>query len=272
MEFFGYLMSLAMGLILGMMGAGGSIMTVPILVYLFQVPAVLATTSSLFIVGVAALVGATKSIRSRELDLKVGGQFALFSFVGIFISRYFVLPLIPDVIFEIAAAKIHKDLLILVCFACLMIAAARAMLKAKPTGNSSSVLSKNQSLIGLHGFNVGLVTGFVGAGGGFLIVPVLVNLLGLPMRAAVGTSLLVVAANSFFGFFVSYLAQDVLVDWLLMFGILACALLGLFLGSFWTQKIEEGLLKKAFGYFVLLAGTFIILEQLSHVVRELVSL
>lgn len=265
MEIFGYFMSLLMGVLLGMMGAGGSILTVPILVYLFKVSPVLATTSSLFIVGCTALVGAAKSIHKKELDLKLGGVFAAFSFVGIFISRSLLLPLLPEVLYQVGTLKIEKGFLILVSFALLMLMAARSMLR--PSGPPTEP-ALNKGRIAPYGFAVGLVTGFVGAGGGFLIVPALVNILGLSMRSAVGTSMLVVAANSFFGFFVSLGAKETTVDWVLMFSILACALLGLFFGSFFTEKIKEPSLKRAFGVFVLIAGTLIVLEQVYSLLQS----
>ena len=108
---------------------------------------------------------------------------------------------------------------------------------------------------------VGGVTGLVGAGGGFLIVPALVNIVGLNMRVAIGTSLMIIAANSLFGFSVS-LAKGLVVNWNLLFGILGMALIGLFVGSFFSKKVSEKKLKTGFGYFVLIMGALILFDQL----------
>ncbi len=257
MIFLGYAMATAMGILLALMGAGGSIMTVPILVYLFKLNPVNATTSSLFIVGCTALLGSVKSVRTEKIDPRVILLFAGPSFVGIFISRYLALPSIPTIVYSIGAMTLTRDSVVLATFAILMILAAVSIFRPADLKSEEPSFKKT---IGF-GFAVGLVTGFVGAGGGFLIVPALVRLLKVPLRTAVGTSLLIVAANSFFGFTVSYLT-DANVDFKLILTILLFAVFGLLIGFQLSNRIEEPLLKRAFGVLVLIAGSAILIEQL----------
>lgn len=261
MELAGYLASIFMGVTIGLLGGGGSILTVPILVYLFSVPPIEATTSSLFIVGSTALVTSGQYAVKRQLDVKTALIFSLPSLVGIFVSRNLVLPAIPNQIVGPLGVVIEKGALVLSAFAVLMIVAALSMIKKKTqsttTGNRSVVA------IGAYGTAVGFITGFVGAGGGFLIIPVLVNFLKLPMRIAVGTSLIIIALNSLFGFSVSFLVQASSVNWPLQLTVLGLALVGSVIGTRFAGRIDERKLKIAFGWFVLLAGSAILLERLS---------
>lgn len=247
----GYIAAVFMGITLGLLGGGGSILTVPILVYLFQLDPIEATTSSLFIVGGTALIASVQFAKRGEIDFKSGIQFAAASFVGIFISRSFILPSLPE--------HIKADA-VLISFACLMVLASLAMLRSSKkevvTNEPSSVLKTS-----LYGVAVGAVTGFVGAGGGFLIVPALVNLLGLNMRTAIGTSIAIIAANSLFGFTVSYVA-DSNVDWSLMLAVLALGVVGSVVGAYFSKSVSEKTLKKVFGIFVLVVGSLIIVERL----------
>jgi len=216
MEYLGYAAMILVGVSLGLIGGGGSILTVPILAYLFTLPAVDATAYSLFIVGVASLVGAYRYHQASLIDYRTGIIFALPSFVGVFVARRFVIPQLPDVIFASSWFVLGKDQLILGAFAVIMITAAYSMIR-----KSSPRVSENENprtgsqpfaLIGLEGFVVGAVTGFVGAGGGFIIIPALVLLAKLPMKMAIGTSLMVIASKSLVGF-AGDLSAGLLVDW-----------------------------------------------------------
>lgn len=266
MELLGYVASIFMGLSLGMIGGGGSILTVPILVYLFGINPILATAYSLFIVGLTALFGGFGYLKKGEVDLKTGFIFAVPSFVGVYLTRRFVVPSLPDPVFSVGEMAIGKSLLIMLVFAVLMLAASISMIKAKKAATTPKApLSPalKFGLISLEGLIVGGVTGFVGAGGGFLIIPALVVLVGMPMKIAVGTSLFIIAAKSLIGF-VGDLQGTAVIDWKLMLTVAAIAIVGLFLGMSLSKKVSESALKKGFGYFVLIMGAFILFDQIKR--------
>lgn len=261
MEIYGYIAAVFMGLSLGMIGGGGSILTVPILVYLFAIHPVVATSTSLFVVGSVALVGAILCYRRKEVDLKVAVDFALPSFAGVFIIKALVLPKIPNQIMSFNGLVLTKSLLLMGVFAILMVLASYSMIRKKKAASEMSAGTKDWKSIATQGLLVGSVTGLVGAGGGFLIVPALVNLVGLQMRIAIGTSLSIIAANSLFGFSVA-LVKGLEVNWNILLSVLAVALVGLVAGTSLSAKVSEQKLKKGFGYFVLIMGTIILIDQI----------
>ena len=258
-----------MGISLGLVGGGGSILTVPILVYFFKQDPLIATSSSLFIVGATAFVGAIFNARKKLVDFKTGLLFALPSFTGVFTARHFLLPLIPDHIASIAGFSLTKSILIMSLFGIIMVLAARAMifssrkntklLSTKPQRDSTKTLT-----IIWQGFFIGITTGFVGAGGGFLIIPALVMLLNLPMKLAIGTSLAIIAANSFFGFALS--SANIYFDWFFLLKITTIGIFGIAIGQFYSSKVNENALKRWFGYFVLSIGSFVILDQIFNMI------
>ncbi|MBC7421244.1 MAG: sulfite exporter TauE/SafE family protein [Bdellovibrio sp.] len=264
MDLLGYLAAVVMGISLGLIGGGGSILTVPILVYLFKQDPLIATTGSLFVVGFTALVGAFLNAKKKLVDYKTGLLFAVPSFFGVFTARHFALPLIPDHIFSFAGFTLTKSLLIMGFFGIIMILASRAMIRA---GSATSKLTQETNSLepGLlaiiwQGYLIGLTTGLVGAGGGFLIIPALVLLLKLPMKTAVGTSLAIIAANSIFGFSISIGNYN--FNWPLLLSIVSLGILGIAIGQFFSTRVNENLLKRGFGYFVLIIGSLVILDQL----------
>ncbi|MCB9073173.1 MAG: sulfite exporter TauE/SafE family protein [Bdellovibrionaceae bacterium] len=251
-----------MGLSLGLIGGGGSILTVPILVYFFNLDGISATTDSLFVVGATALFGAALNIKRKLVDFKTGILFAVPSFFGVFVARRFILPFIPDQISLPMDLVVTKSILILASFSILMILAARSMIQSGKYKKQSIVLGEGYNFnIVIKGFLVGCTTGFVGAGGGFLIIPALVLLLNLSMRVAVGTSLAIIAANSLFGFFIS-INEDLVVNWQLLITVTLLGFLGLFVGYIFSPYVKEHRLKQGFGFFVLLVGLFILGDQI----------
>ncbi|WP_141731769.1 sulfite exporter TauE/SafE family protein [Oligoflexus tunisiensis] len=260
-ELFGYTASILMGLSLGMIGGGGSILTVPILVYLFALPPVVATGYSLFVVGLTALVGGLYGLRRGPLDFKTVLIFAACSFPGVQLTRAWVIPNLPDPVFQVAGFHMGKGTLMMAVFALLMILASYSMIRRRtPQLKAEWSPIQRNVMIGLVGLGVGCVTGFVGAGGGFLVVPSLVILVGLPMKKAVGTSLFIIAINSLSGF-IGDLQRQALVDWTLLLSIAAIAISGIFLGTWASRFVAEDRLKKAFGWFVLVMGSGILLQQ-----------
>lgn len=264
MEVYGFIASIFMGLSLGLIGGGGSILTVPILVYLFAINPILATAYSLFIVGLTALVGGGFYLKKGEVDLKTGIIFAIPSFIGVYLTRAYVVPQLPDPVFYFGTHPISKPLLMMLVFAVLMVVASISMIKTK---KASTLPAKDFSsmnrflLISLEGLVVGGITGFVGAGGGFLIIPALVLLVGMPMKIAVGTSLFIIAAKSLLGF-IGDIQHQAFIDWKLLFTVSGIAIIGLFIGMSLSKKVSEKTLKKGFGYFVLIMGAFILYDQI----------
>lgn len=263
MELYGYIASLLMGITLGLMGGGGSILTVPIMVYLFALAPIQASTYSLFIVGISALFGSFAYWRRKQIAFRAGLQFALPSILGVFVARSFIVPHLPEVILEYSFIRLSKDLLIMLAFSVLMIAASVCMIRGTVKQPLAAETSTSSSLVWavFQGFLVGLTVGFVGAGGGFLIVPALIFLSKLSMRVAVGTSLLLIAIQSLVGFGVD-LQEGLKPNWFLLFSVTAMAGLGIVVASFFSHRVSEAKLKKTFGWLVLLMGTSILSSQM----------
>ncbi|MEK2687701.1 sulfite exporter TauE/SafE family protein [Bdellovibrio sp. GT3] len=258
MELLGYVGAVVIGLSLGLLGGGGSILAVPLLVYLFKVPAGTATFYSLFIVGLTSAVGFVKAAQAKQVNLSALAVFAIPSMAGVLVVRRLILPTVPTVV-DFSVGSISKDALILIAFAVVMLMASVAMIKprAKETSQQKDPLwiSAGKAL------SVGAVTGFVGAGGGFLIVPALVVMNSLPMKIAVGTSLGIIALNSFFGFF-SDAIGGMSVDWSFVLKISALAVVGIVSGQQLGKRTSDTKLKPMFGVFVLIVGAAILLAQL----------
>jgi len=260
MEIFGYIASVLIGISLGLIGGGGSILTVPVLVYLFGLDAFIATEYSLFIVGISSVVGSLSYFKKGLVNLKTAFIFGIPSIISIFFTRNFLVPLIPDEVFSISNFVITKDILLLIIFAVLMILASYKMIKKSPELQNSAV-EKNKTLLAAgEGSVVGVLTGLVGAGGGFMIIPALVNLLKTPMKVAIGTSLVIISLNSLIGFFSS--VKNVEVDWKLLATISSIAIVGILIGSQLSKKIDGKKLKPAFGWFILVMGIYIIVKEL----------
>lgn len=255
----GFVLAFFVGIVLGILGGGGSILTVPILVYIMDVTPTLATGYSLFIVGVSALVGTQRFVASKQIDFKIGAIFSVPSFVGVFLSRKWVLPNIPDVVLQWESFELTKDAFLLLFFAVIMLVASLSMIFSKRDEVNGRLIKLNYPLIAFEGLVVGGLTGLVGAGGGFLIIPALVVLTGLEIKKAIGTSLMIIAVKSLFGF-LGELGNE--IDWslLLFFTLISC--IGIFVGTYSTKYIKGKLLKKYFGIFVLVIAVFMLVKEL----------
>ena len=261
MEIIGYLASLIIGLSLGLIGGGGSILTVPVLVYLFGVDPVLATAYSLFIVGSTSLVGAFPKYKNGEINIKTAIIFGIPSIVAVYATRAFIVPAIPSTIMSIGSWTLTKPLLMMMIFAVLMVFASVSMIRSKDKKSQDEGPQVfNYPMILLEGAIVGILTGLVGAGGGFLIIPALVLFSKLPMKQAIGTSLLIIAAKSLIGFTGDLGKQA--MDWNLLLSVTALAIIGIFIGNAMSKKVSAESLKKGFGWFVLLMGIYIIIKEL----------
>ena len=261
LHIFGYFGAALMGLSLGLIGGGGSILTVPILVFLFGLPAELATAYSLFTVGLTSLVGSISHIRLGNIHWRTAVVFGIPAIVAVFATRRFVMPAIPAVLFQVGNFAFTKDIFLLVVFAVLMVLAAGSMIRPRQPRPTNQEVEFQYGLILIEGLVVGGITGLVGAGGGFLIIPALVILANLPMKKAVGTSLIIIAAKSLIGF-TGDVHADVPIDWTFLLTFSAIAILGIVAGSLLSTRVEEAKLKPAFGWFVLAMGMYIIGKEL----------
>ena len=259
----GYVGAAIIGISLGLIGGGGSILTVPILVYLLGVNPVLATAYSLFVVGATSLAGSFSFMKKGLVNYKTAAVFAVPSFIAVYLTRQFLIPAIPETLFTVGGFTVTKSIGIMVFFALIMLFAAVSMIRdnnKKKPDKSEGDIQFNYPMIGLEGAVVGTLTGIVGAGGGFLIIPALVLFARLPMKMAVGTSLLIIAAKSLIGFLGDIGNQP--IDWGFMLLFTGLSLGGIFVGSWLSDKINGEVLKKAFGWFVLLMGLYILTNEL----------
>lgn len=259
-EVFGYLGALIIGLVLGLIGGGGSILTVPILVYVMSVDPVTATAYSLFVVGTAALIGAIRNAQKGMVDFKTGIIFAIPAFIAVYLTRKFLVPAIPDELFSVGSFDVTKDVAIMIFFAIIMLVASISMIRGrKDDGDDEKEVEYNYPMIVVEGLVVGGLTGIVGAGGGFLIIPALVLLAKLPMKKAVATSLMIIAIKSLIGFLGD--VSNVEIDWTFLLTFTALSAGGIFIGIYLNKFIDGKKLKKGFGYFVLIMGVYIVLKE-----------
>ncbi|MFJ6078337.1 sulfite exporter TauE/SafE family protein [Pseudarthrobacter sp. NPDC092419] len=242
-------LSVVIGLSLGVLGGGGSILTVPILVYVAGFEAKEAIAASLFVVGVTSAVSVISHARGGRVMWRTGLIFGAAGMAGAFVGG-------------LLGGHIPGQIL-LIAFAIMMVATSVAMLRGRTKKNDGGAAPVKRELplgrVLLDGAIVGLVTGLVGAGGGFLVVPALALLGGLPMSVAVGTSLVVIAMKSFAGL-AGYLTT-VQLDWGITLGVTAAAIVGSLIGAKLAGRIPETALRKAFGWFVLAMGTFVLIQQ-----------
>lgn len=265
MVIIGFVLAIVIGVLLGLIGGGGSILTVPVFNYLMGVDAVTATAYSLFVVGISSFFGALRFMQNKLVEYKTAVVFAIPSFISVWLTRSYLIPAIPSEITQIGSFTLTKDVAIMLFFALIMVVSSFSMIKNKKLKTENIEDSKpvfNYPMILVEGAVVGVITGIVGAGGGFLIIPALVVLAKLPMKLAVGTSLIIIAVKSLIGFTGDLSNPDIHLDWTTLLVFSGLAVVGIFTGIELGKKIPGEKLKKAFGYFVLVSGILIILEKL----------
>lgn len=259
-HFIGYFLAVLIGISLGLIGSGGSILSVPILVYVMGIEPVLATAYSLFTVGITALVGGIKKASEQLVDFRKVIVFGLPTILSVFLTRKFIVPNLPETISITTSFSFSKSDVIMIVFAIvMMIAAVRMILPVKET-ELSDTTTINYFKIGFTGVFIGLIAGFVGAGGGFLIIPALLFLAKTPMKIAIGTSLFIIAIQSLIGF-LGDIRSDQILDWKLLITFSSCSIVGLFIGSALSQKMDANKLKMLFGWFVFFMGIYIIVKE-----------
>lgn len=261
MEIIGYVAAVLIGLSLGLTGGGGSILTVPVLVYLFGIEPVLATGYSLFIVGATSFAGGIRAYMYKQVDFRAVSLFGIPSIFSIFIARHFILPVIPDTI-TLFNYTVSKGSFLMIVFALLMLVAAFFMMKPRNEEEKESADDQQYKSIALFipGLLVGLLTGLLGAGGGFMIIPALVLILQLPMKKAIGTSLHIIAINSLFGFLFSL--KQYSFNWKMLLIVTLLAIVGVIAGTWFAKRIENKMLRRVFGWFVLAMGIYIVIKEL----------
>ncbi|MCD8538381.1 MAG: sulfite exporter TauE/SafE family protein [Leadbetterella sp.] len=263
MEIVGFILAILVGVSLGLIGSGGSILTVPILVYIMHVEPVMATAYSLFIVGATSLIGGVQNAMQKKVDFKTVFIFGIPSIAAVYLTRAWLVPLIPGVILRVGSFELTKPIALMVLFAIVMIAASVSMISPgkKKESRPEQPMKYNYPMILLEGSVVGILTGLVGAGGGFLIIPALVLLARMPMKLAVGTSLFIIAAKSLLGF-VGDLQGNGAIDWPLLGTFTLLSVAGIFLGILLSRRVSAEKLKSAFGWFVLVMGIYILVKEL----------
>ena len=251
-DLIGYSCALLIGLTLGLIGGGGSILTVPVLVYVMGMSPITATAYSLFVVGSSATVGAYKNIQKSLVDFKLALVFGIPSLIGVGVTRRYIVPELPDRIFSLS-----KDDAIMIFFALIMLLAALSMIRKKTVRAPKENHTFNYPLIFVEGLVVGTITGIVGAGGGFLIIPALVLLANLPIKRAIGTSLMIISIKSIFGFFFGDVFT-MTIDWQFLTIFSSISILGILIGVSLSKHVSNNNLKQTFGYFLILMTIFIL--------------
>jgi uncharacterized membrane protein YfcA len=255
-----YLGALIVGLVLGLIGGGGSILTVPLLVYMLGYNPIIATAYSLFVVGTTSLVGTLQKFKEGLVDVKTGLAFSFPSFIAVYLSRRYLVSNIPETLFKIGSFTLTKDMSIMVFFALIMLIASISMIKNGKNQEQTSSTKQPYYKTFIQGLVIGTITGLIGAGGGFLYVPALVLWANIPMKKAVGTSLIIVTINSLIGFTGDM--QTLNIEWPFLLTFTGISIIGIVLGTYFSKFISGKKLKKSFGFFVLLMAVYIIYKEL----------
>ncbi|WP_283637085.1 sulfite exporter TauE/SafE family protein [Aquaticitalea lipolytica] len=260
-QLLGYVGAFVVGLVLGLSGGGGSIITVPVMVYLIGINPVTATAYSLFVVGSTSAIGAFQNFKKQLVDIKTAVIFAIPAFTVVYFTRRYLVPAIPETVFTIYDFEVTKNIFIMTFFAIIMFLASISMIRSKrDIANTNSNSTINIPFLIIIGIGVGLLTGIVGAGGGFLIIPALVLLAKLPMKKAIGTSLFIIAANSLIGFTGDL--QSRTIDWSFLLVFTAISIIGIIVGVYSSKFISGTKLKRGFGWFTLIVAFYIIYREL----------
>ncbi|WP_248722367.1 sulfite exporter TauE/SafE family protein [Seonamhaeicola sp. ML3] len=259
-QILGYLGALVVGLVLGLIGGGGSILTVPLLVYLLGYNPIIATAYSLFVVGITSLIGTFQKYKKGLLDITTGLAFSFPSFVAVYLSRRYLVPNIPDTLLTLGSLSFTKEMGIMIFFSIIMLISSISMIKNKKNGNAPDYKQAYYKTF-IQGLIIGTITGIIGAGGGFLYVPALVLWAKIPMKKAVGTSLIIVTINSLIGFTGDM--QTIDIDWVFLLSFSFISILGILVGVYLSKFIDGNKLKKSFGVFTLIMAIYIVYREIN---------
>lgn len=259
-QILGYVGALVVGLVLGLIGGGGSILTVPLLVYLLGYNPIIATAYSLFVVGTTSLIGTFQKYKKGLVDITTGLAFSFPSFVAVYLSRRYLVPNIPDTLLTLGNLSFTKEMGIMIFFSIIMLISSISMIKNKKNGFAPDYKQAYYKTF-IQGIIIGTITGIIGAGGGFLYVPALVLWAKIPMKKAVGTSLIIVTINSLIGFTGDM--QTIDIDWVFLLSFSFVSILGILVGVYLSKFIDGNKLKKSFGVFTLIMAIYIVYREIN---------
>ncbi|MBP6730726.1 MAG: sulfite exporter TauE/SafE family protein [Chitinophagales bacterium] len=260
----GYIGAVVTGLVLGLLGGGGALLSIPVLVYLFNLPASIATGYSLFLIGITAMGGALENIRKQLVDYKAAVYYGVPSALAVYSVRRFLIPALPHTFFTVNNFTLDKDHFILFLLVLVMLIAGYKMIRHNPPPkdeHTGEVIDVPR--LAMYAVLIGSFLGLVGAGGGFLMIPALVLFAHLPMRKAVGTSLLLVSLNSFIGF-LGDVHSNPAMDWTFLFAFSSCSIAGVLAGTYLHRFIHGDAMKKYFGWFILILAVTMIVKEISR--------
>lgn len=260
----GYAGAVGTGLILGLLGGGGALLSIPVLVYLFNLPAATATGYSLFLIGVTAMGGALENIRKQLVDYRAALYYGIPSALSVYSVRRFLIPALPNQFFTLNNFTLDKDHFILFLLILVMLIAGYKMIKHNaPVKDEHAGEAIDVTKLATYAILIGAFLGLVGAGGGFLMIPALVLFAHLSMRKAVGTSLLLVALNSFIGF-LGDVHSNPAMDWTFLFAFSSCSIAGVLIGTYLHRFIHGDAMKKYFGWFIVSLAVLMIIKEISR--------
>jgi hypothetical protein len=255
----GYLLAILVGLSLGLIGGGGSILTIPILVYCFRIDPVIASTYSLFVIGVTSLTGAFSHYQRGNVNFKVAMIFGVPSLIVVFIMRKWIMPMVPQHLLTIGSFELTKSVLLMTVFAAFMVLASVSMIRQR---NEQVITGEiNYKKLVWLAVLVGFITGFIGIGGGFLIIPSLILFAGLSMKKAVGTSLTIMTISSLIGV-LGDISRHEPINYSFLTAFTAFAITGILIGCYLTKYVKDHRLKPAFGWFILCIGVFVLFSAI----------
>ena len=258
----GYIGATLTGLVLGLLGGGGALLSIPVLVYLFHIEPQLATSYSLILIALSASSGAYQNIRKNLVDYNAALYYGIPSVISVYIVRRWVMPNLPKVMFTVGGYTIDKNLFILIVLAVVMFIAAYKMISSGNGNEGEKEHEVNHLRLAFFAVLIGAFLGLVGAGGGFLMVPALIYFANVHTKKAIGTSLLLVSINSFIGF-AGDLRSHVQIEWPFFFTFLFFSIAGVFIGHYLSTYIHNNKLRKYFGWFILITAVFIVVKEFS---------
>jgi len=261
LESIGFFGAFLTGIVIGLFGGGGSILAVPIFVYLFKLNPVIATSYSMFVVGSSAAIGTLINIKKKLIEYKTAVVFTLPALVSVFLTRRFLIPNIPDTLLSFESFDITKEMGLMLFFSSIIILSSILMIRNSLGVATKTTTKKNYGLLIFIGLGVGVLTGLLGAGGGFIIVPALVMFARLTIKQAVGTSLIIITFNSLIGFSSDLSILEIEWDFLMLFTALSIS--GIFVGTYISNYVRESTLKTNFARFMIVMAVVIIFKELT---------
>ena len=261
MEITGFVLAFFIGMLMGLIGAGGSILTSALLIYIFGISPILSVSYTMITVCIISLAGSIQYYKRGLVDLKTGLIVGIPALITVYIMRKFVMPAIPKIIFRYHHFIFTKSLLITLIFAVLMIVISYSMIYSPKQVLEKKEEPVNPLVLYALGIAVAILTGFAGVGGGFIILPALVFFANMDVKKAVGTSLFIITINTTVGFLGDF-STGLSYNWNFLLKYIGITLAGMILSNQFSKKTNGSVLKKIFGLAILIIGCWIIVEEL----------